>query len=121
MISLIEQEICTQASGFIGSAISTWSLVVQRKRLAEKRIRKLSKKWGNSLEKSSLDSLIVESLIDDDYNAGVICEEESKAGNWHKGTNFNSPKVDGTKWLDNIACEGQLSKGRNLCDVGVCL
>ncbi len=119
MVSIIEQEICIQSTMFVGSAISTWSLVVQRKRLTEQMFAKLSQKVPAT---ENVREMVIGGLMQDNYNAGVLCEVDKSASSWHEmeaNTSF-AEVVGSTKWLDTIACEEELKRGGQ-CSVAVCL
>ncbi|CAK9214065.1 unnamed protein product [Sphagnum troendelagicum] len=136
-IALIEQEICTRSTVFLGSGQSTWSLAVFRLRLARRRAKQIlesrqqldSSSRGGAEEKQLQEVLIkqidgdeavIEELMKDKHAAGLAC----RFARYFNRIRFNATvetyvdeAPDG--WLDLEACEGRIGQGGK-CEVAKC-
>jgi hypothetical protein len=138
-IALIEQEICTRSTAFLGSGQSTWSLAVFRLRLARRRAKQIlesrqqldssSSSRGGAEEKQIQevlikqiegDEAIIEELMRDKHAAGLAC----RFPRYFNRIRFNATvetyvdeAPDG--WLDLEACEGRIGRGGK-CEVAKC-
>jgi hypothetical protein len=138
-IALIEQEICTRSTVFLGSGQSTWSLAVFRLRLARRRAKQIlesrqqldssSSSRGGAEEKQIQEVLIkqiegdeavIEELMRDKHAAGLAC----RFPRYFNRIRFNATvetyvdeAPDG--WLDLEACEGRIGRGGK-CEVAKC-
>eukprot|EP00271_Cylindrocystis_brebissonii_P010273 TRINITY_DN2641_c0_g1_i1.p1 TRINITY_DN2641_c0_g1~~TRINITY_DN2641_c0_g1_i1.p1 ORF type:complete len:504 (-),score=71.99 TRINITY_DN2641_c0_g1_i1:173-1501(-) len=112
LVSLIEQELCIRSTLFIGSAVSTWSIMVQRKRLGERLASEIQSNKGQQKKEKkkrfiskAMDDLVVNTLLKDDFAAGILCEMRATRHVVKEGEELaKSETVD--MWLDSIACDG---------------
>ncbi|MCO5603004.1 hypothetical protein L7F22_057146 [Adiantum nelumboides] len=120
-ISMMEQELCFQASSFMGSGESTWSLAVFRARLAARRRRQLVQyekveegKPNVVLDSHIDDNHITEELLHDHHAAGLQCRYRFLYRRAHlvekvPEESYQDEAPD--TWLDMEACEAQLDRG----------